>query len=145
MKRNVLIIEKSESIAYLLKTVLQKQYRITSDRDCISGMATLQLGVTDAIILSVEDIHDLNYEFLRHVKTSYLFLSIPVFVVTNNHSAEFWAHLKNLGVTEVLLKPFDPLYLKKRVYEAIQESEFAFSNVSLNFSNNEVGTFKVSI
>ncbi len=145
MKRNVLIIEKSNAIAYLLKTVLQKQYRILSNRDCISGMANLQQGGTDAIILSVEDLCDYNYEFLRHIKTSYLFLSIPVFVVTNNHSAEFWAHLKNLGVTEVLLKPFDPLYLKRRVQEAIQESEFAFSNVSLNFSSNEVGTFKVSI
>ncbi|MBL7752785.1 MAG: response regulator [Chitinophagaceae bacterium] len=145
MKRKVLIIEKSEAISFLLRTVLQKQYRIVSDRNCISGMASLQMGATDAIILSVDDIQDINYDFLRHVRSSYLFLSIPVFVVTNNHSPEFRAHLKNLGVTEVLLKPFDPLYLQKRVQEAIQESEFAFSNVSLNFSNVEMGSLKVSI
>lgn len=145
MKRNVLIIERNEAISFLLQTVLQKKFRTFRENNCLTATARLQKQNIDGIVLSIDGLKDDNYEFLSHIKTSYLFQSIPVLVVSNNKSPEFHRLLSSLGVSEVFQKPFDPLYIVERLNASIEELEVSYKSVSVSFGRPELAGLKVSI
>ena len=143
MKQNLLIIEKNEGILFLLNTVLQKSFRIHKYGNCLSGIDAVKSHNISSIVISADSEDELNYDFIVHLKTSYLYSSIPVFVITNNDSSSFSDQLKSIGVTDIIQKPFDPLSLLKKIEVSVSEQDYVYESPSYIFNITNTRKLKV--
>lgn len=132
MKQNIIVIEKNESVRYLLSTVLQNRYRVSAFPDCYQAFGDLMSKEVDLVILSVNGRDQQGIDFLEHIQTSRLHFNLPVIIISN----EDMAGLKglhssyNFHAGGFFAKPFDPMHLVKKVEDLLTPAERVFEPVS---------------
>lgn len=120
-KKNILVIDDHKSIRFLLGTMLNKQYAVTTKRDGLEGMAWMSRGnVPDLILLDMQMPRLGGSEFLKSLKDSGFFRNIPVIVVSGNESADDINACYAMGAKEYLKKPFNPVQLKNTIHSIFQ-------------------------
>lgn len=112
MKKKVLCIERNNSLAFVLRTVLKNSFNTKVVSNALQAIDELHGDTpTDCIILSVEKQNFRNRALLQHFKTSSFLKDIPVIVLADLYDKELEALCEEYNVTEVFEKPFDPLKL----------------------------------
>ncbi len=128
-KKRILIIEDHESIRLLLGTMLSKSYDVVTKKDGFEGMAWLTKGnLPDLILLDMSMPRLSGSDFLRNIRQSGFYRDIPVIVVSGNDGEEDMRNCLMWGVDDYMVKPFNPISLKKKI-------EVVFSGVQ-NFALN---------
>lgn len=126
MTKNVIILEDCNAINYLISTVLEKDYHITSVKNCAAAMSQLHSEVSrDLIILNIPNTESDNFELLKHISTSCVLNDIQRVVISDSDDAQLKSKTAELGATLFITKPFDPVYLSQRVRELINLNENA--------------------
>jgi len=116
MKKKILVLEDAPSIQKILELVLNKEYEIITKNDGQEGLEWLQEGNHPDLIISDVNMPNMSgEEFLKQIKVSAFFQSIPVIMLSGiENSAERIKMLK-LGADDYMIKPFNPEELKLKV------------------------------
>ncbi|PSL43743.1 two-component system chemotaxis response regulator CheY [Chitinophaga niastensis] len=127
MKKNVLVIDDSLPIRYLLEAVLSRKHKVTSAGDGLSAMAWLTKGnVPDLIITDLQMPNIDGWELIDYLSTSNLYQQIPVIVLSGIiNSKETFQNKHYDNVRGILTKPFDPVMLLDKV-DGIFDNRFMY-------------------
>jgi CheY-like chemotaxis protein len=116
MKKEILVIDDSKPIRFLLHTILKKHYKVISVPDGLSAMYYLRKETNPDLIILDPDLPDMpDWELVRHLSTSFFYNSIPVIVISNQSMDITREHASKYRVQEFCMKPFNPL----RILEAV--------------------------
>jgi len=116
MKKQVLVIDNSKAIRFLLQTVLGDHCRVIAASDVFSGMYWLsKKNLPDLIIVdpSIDGVY--QWDLVEQLTSSGLYGDIPVMVLSSLSKEETSKKCEELRVSSFFLKPFNPLDLVKSV------------------------------
>lgn len=126
MKKSILTIDGSNSISYLINTVLGEEFSVTSVNTCKDAINYLQIDHNkDLIILDIADVKSENIDLLEHFYTSSIFKNIKTVVISNSDDATLREKTVELGASLFFTKPFDPIQLSQMLKEILSENEFS--------------------
>lgn len=107
--RRVLVVDDSEEIRFLLKTMLENAgYRVHCAPDGTKALTALGDDQFDLVILDVMMPLKDGYAVLREMRDVGLRDATRVLMLTAKSTDADWARGYALGVDDYLTKPFDP-------------------------------------
>lgn len=119
-KQTILIADDVEVNRAILREMFEGQYSILEAKNGVEALSFLKKD--DSIVIVLLDIMmpvaD-GFFVLEQMKELNFITRIPVIFITGADSIEFEQRGFDLGVTEVVSKPFNPLIVTKRVKNAI--------------------------
>ncbi len=121
MKQTILIIDDQQSIRLLLTEILKRDYSIVVADDGFQAMLWLSEGNRPDLIIT--DIHMPNFDgitLIENLKNSTKMGNIPIIVLSGNEEEEFKEKILRSGVFDFVQKPFDPIFLKNLVKNALK-------------------------
>lgn len=125
MKRQVLVIDNSKAICFLLQTILGKNYKVITAADGYSAMHWLSKKNLPDIIIADPRLSDMpDWEFIEYITSSGLYGSIPVIALSSLNKDETILKCEELGVRTVFFKPFNPLDLKNAIESCLSSSVY---------------------
>jgi CheY-like chemotaxis protein len=120
MKKQILAIDDSKAIRYLLQTVLGRDYKVTTASDAASAMFWLtKKNLPDLIIADPRLPDTQDWELIQYLGTSGLFGDIPVIALSSLDKKETAVKSRENGVKYFFHKPFNPIDLVKIVEQVI--------------------------
>ena len=124
MKKQILAIDDSKAIRYLLQTVLGKNYKVTTASDAASAMFWLtKKNLPDLIIADPQLPDTKDWELIQYLASSGLYGSIPIIALSALDKKETVQQSKEFGVKYFFLKPFNPIELIKMVDQVISNRQ----------------------
>jgi DNA-binding response OmpR family regulator len=121
MKPLIMLVDDRPEIAKVISMYLKGSYDTVYFDTVIGAMAYLQKGnLPDLIITDINMPEISGFEFLSQLKSSVLFSSIPVFVLSSIESRVDQIKLLEIGAADFILKPFNPEELKVRIAKWIK-------------------------
>jgi CheY-like chemotaxis protein len=116
MKRQLLAIDDSKAIRFLIQTIFGKKYQVITASDGCSAMYWLTKKNLPDLIIADPQLPDMkNWELIEHLRSSGLYKNIPIIVLSNLTKSETNAKAKELGIIQTFVKPFNPVELIKAV------------------------------
>ncbi len=116
MKKQILAIDDSKAMRYLLQTVLGKRYQVVTASDGYSAMNWLTKRKLPDLIIADPQLSDMqDWELIEYLSTSGLYGSIPMLVLSSLEKTETQQKCNESGVWQYFLKPFNPLDLVRAV------------------------------
>ena len=116
MRKEILVIDDSKAIRFMLHTILRKHYKVTSVADGVAAMYCLKKNALPELIILNPDLVDFpDWELVRYLQSSHLFSSIPMIVLSNNPEEETRINSIKYGIVDFFQKPFNPLRLLESV------------------------------
>jgi DNA-binding response OmpR family regulator len=116
MRKEILVIDDSKAIRFMLHTILRKHYKVTSVADGVSAMYCLRKNALPDLIILNPDMTDFpNWELVKYMQSSHLYSSIPIVVLSNQPEEETRVNSIKYGVVDFFQKPFNPLRLLESV------------------------------
>jgi CheY-like chemotaxis protein len=123
MKRDVLVVDRDRSVRYEIHRLLSRTCDVTSVSDGMSALYHLRRNPLPNLIIVDPQLDDFpDWTFLRHLRSSILYSSIPVVVVSSMPVRELKAEAICQGVVESFSKPLDGEVLD-RIVEGILAME----------------------
>jgi two-component system chemotaxis response regulator CheY len=112
MSRKMLTVDDSPSVRKLVKFTLKaKGFEVNSAGDGVEALELVKQQDFDAIILDINMPRMNGLEFLKHLKASEQFASIPVIMLTTEGQDDDKDKAVALGATAYMVKPFKPTQL----------------------------------
>jgi len=116
MKQQVLVIDGSKAIRFLLETILGKKYRVITVAGGCAAMQWLSRGNQPDIIITDPQLQDMqNWELIEFLTSSGMYGKIPVIVLSSLDKEETKKKCGELKLIEHFVKPFNPLELQNAV------------------------------
>jgi DNA-binding response OmpR family regulator len=116
MRKEILVIDDSKAIRFMLHTILRKHYKVTSVADGVSAMYCLRKNALPDLIILNPDLTDFpDWELVKYMQTSHLYSSIPLLVLSNQPEEDIRVNSIKYGVVDFFQKPFNPLRLLESV------------------------------
>lgn len=109
MKKNILVIDDEITIRTLLERFLGNHYEVTAWGNGQEALNWLQAGnMPDLMIVDLEMPSMDGMEFLKQVKSSGFFRSIPVMMLSGVDSSAERVKCLKAGALDFMIKPFNP-------------------------------------
>lgn len=116
MKKEILVVESSKAIRFLLHTILGKHYNVVSVEDGTAAMFYLRKGSRPDLIIADPELPDMQaWELIRHLSLSPLYNHIPLVVISSADESQLRANAMKHSVAEYFTKPFNPLKIVEAV------------------------------
>jgi len=116
MKKQILAIDDSKAIRFLLQTVLGKDYQVITAPDGCSAMYWLSKKNLPDLIICDAQLPDMdNWELIEQLSMSGLYRDIPIIVLSSLNKNETNSKCLQYGVAEHFTKPFNPIDLLESV------------------------------
>jgi len=116
MKRQILAIDDSKAIRFLLQTIFNKKYQVVAASEGYAAMHWLSKKNLPDIIIADPQLPDMqNWELIEYLTSSGVYGSIPVIVLSDLDPQETQRSCQQAGVDVYFQKPFNPLELIKAV------------------------------
>ena len=114
MRKEILVIDDSKAIRFMLHTILRKHYKVTSVADGVSAMYCLRKNALPDLIILNPDMTDFpNWELVKYMQSSHLYSSIPLVVLSNQPEDEIRVNSIKYGVVDFFQKPFNRAHFQK--------------------------------
>ena len=112
MKQQILAIDDSKAIRFLLQTVLGKDYNVVTAPDGCSAMYWLSKRNLPDFIIADPQLPDMqDWEFIEQLSSSGLYRDIPIIVISSLDKNETQVKCLEYGVVRYFTKPFNPVEL----------------------------------
>jgi DNA-binding response OmpR family regulator len=112
MKKQILAIDDSKAIRFLLQTVLGRSYQVVTVPDGYSAMYYLSNRELPDIIIADPQLPDMEeWELIAQLSTSGLYGEIPLIVLSGLDEEETAARSLKYGAVKYFSKPFNPVDL----------------------------------
>ena len=106
-KKTILIVDDSEMMQFLMKSILEKDYEIVTKNDGQDALAYLRQGSHPDLILLDMLMPKMNGRtFARHVNSDPRYGKIPIIFITTMDSTMLINSFKAMGVVDYIVKPF---------------------------------------
>lgn len=116
MKKEILIVEGSKALRFLLHTIFKKHYKVVSVPDGLSAMYYLRQGNKPDLIVLDPELADMpEWELVKHLSLSPLYNQIPLVAISSLDENQLRVLAMKHGVAEYFPKPFNPLKLVESV------------------------------
>jgi CheY-like chemotaxis protein len=116
MKKQILAIDESKAIRFLLQTVLSKRHQVVTAADGHAALYWLsKRNLPDIIIVDPEMPDMQNWELIEHLKSSGLYGHIPMIVISALDRTQTEKKCAELGIAEYFQQPFNPEDLEKAI------------------------------
>jgi CheY-like chemotaxis protein len=123
MKKQILAVDDSKAIRFLLQTVLGKEYQVVTVPDGCSAMYWLSKRNFPHLIIADPQLPDMeNWELIQQLSSSGIYNSIPVVVLSGLSKAETESKCLEYGVQKFFLKPFNPVELVTSINDLIENN-----------------------
>lgn len=120
MKKQILAIDDSKAMRFLLQTVLGKEYQVITAPDGCSAMYWLsRRNLPDLIILDARLPDMGDWELVEQFTTSGIYRDIPLIVLSSLDKQVTVTRCQQYGVTEYFQKPFNPVELMQTVHRVV--------------------------
>src|SRR6476620_4957100 len=116
MKKQILAIDDSKAIRFLLQTIFGKKYQVITASDGCSAMYWLTKKDLPDLIIADPQLPDMeDWELIEHLTSSGMYGNIPVIVLSGLDKKTTLQKSKDLGVQQSFMKPFNPVDLIEAV------------------------------
>jgi len=123
MKKQILVVDDSKAIRFLLQTVLGKTYNVVTMQDGYSAMYWLSKKNFPDLIIADPQLPDMNeWELIHHLSSSGIYGSIPIVVLSALGLQETEIRCSEIGIRKFFLKPFNPVELANMLKVILDES-----------------------
>ena len=120
MKKQILAVDDSKAIRFLLQTVLGRDYQVVTVPDGYSAMYYLSNRSQPDLIIIDPQLPDMeDWELIKHLSTSGLHGEIPVVVLSGLDEGETESRCVEFGVVRYFLKPFNPVELMDSIRDLV--------------------------
>jgi len=116
-----LIIEDDDTVRAILKRLLINKFDITplEANNGKEGLRILRNNMPDIILLdNTMPVMD-GVNFLRNLRKEEKYNDIQVLVITANDESEIVEQMIQMGISDYILKPIDPVTTLKRIKTAV--------------------------
>lgn len=109
MEKNILIVDDSESIREILKSLLEKEkYTIKTANNGVEALKIASIYQFDLIITDLHMPEMDGIEFIAKVRELENYKFIPILILTTETQQEEKNRAKEAGATGWIIKPFVP-------------------------------------
>lgn len=116
MKKDILVIEGSKAMRFMLHTILKKHYNVISVADGMSAMFFLRNSALPHMIVMNPDISDMpNWELVKQLSLNTFYQHIPIIAVSSGDIEYTASQATKYGVAETFTKPFNPSTLVETI------------------------------
>ena len=120
MKQQILAIDDSKAIRFLLQTVLSKEYDVITIPDGCSAMHWLSKKKLPDLFIIDPQLPDMeNWELVQHLSSSGIFGDIPIIVLSSLTDNETKLKCEEYKVASYFLKPFNPVNLLSYINDVL--------------------------
>jgi CheY-like chemotaxis protein len=124
MKKQILAVDDSKAIRYLLQTVLGQDYQVVTVPDGFSAVYYLSNRSQPDLIIVDPQLPDMeNWELIQQLSTSGMHGGIPVMVLSALAQQETDLKCMEYGVVRYFMKPFNPIELLDTVRDLVVTGE----------------------
>jgi len=122
MKKQILAIDDSKAIRFLLQTILSKDYQVITMPDACSAMYWLtKKNLPDLIIVDPQLPDMENWELVDQLSSSGIYGHIPLLVLSGLDTQETQIKCSEYEVEKYFLKPFNPVDLLSVINNLIRK------------------------
>lgn len=126
MKQQILAIDDSKAIRFLLQTVLSKQYDVITIPDGCSAMYWLSKNKLPDLFIIDPQLPDMeNWELIQHLSSSGIFGDIPIIALSSLSLNETQVKCETFKVASYFLKPFNPVNLLSEIKKVLSVTQFS--------------------
>jgi DNA-binding response OmpR family regulator len=112
MKKEILAIDDSKAVRFLLQSILSREYRVVTMPDGHSAMYWLSRGNRPDLIIADPQLPDMpDWELVRKLAPGYTACHSDLLVLSGLKDGETRNKCMEFGVKTYLLKPFYPSVL----------------------------------
>lgn len=123
MSRNtLLIVDDMEINRVILRTLFKQEYNLLEAENGEQALMLLEQykdSIAALLLDVVMPIKD-GYEVMVSMKKAGLMKKIPVIIITSETSTENEMRAFDLGASDIIMKPFEPHVVKRRVQNAVE-------------------------
>jgi CheY-like chemotaxis protein len=124
MKKQILAVDDSKAIRYLLQTVLGQDYNVVTVPDGFSAVYYLSNRSQPDLIIVDPQLPDMeNWELIQQLSTSGMHGGIPVLALSGLAQEETELKCMEYGVVRFFMKPFNPIELLDAVRDLVVTGE----------------------
>jgi CheY-like chemotaxis protein len=124
MKKQILAVDDSKAIRFLLQTVLGRDYSVITVPDGYSAMYYLSHRAQPDLIIVDPQLPDMdNWELIQQLSTSGMYGDIPMLVLSGLPEHETEAKCNEYGVIKYFLKPFNPVEMMGAIERMVTSGE----------------------
>jgi CheY-like chemotaxis protein len=124
MKKQILAIDDSKAIRFLLQTVLGRDYQVVTVPDGYSAMYYLSHREHPDLIIADPQLPDMeNWELIEQLASSGMYGDIPLVVLSGLESKETDAKCVEHGVLKYFMKPFNPVELVEAIQDLVSNGQ----------------------
>ena len=124
MKKQILAVDDSKAIRFLLQTVLGRDYSVITVPDGYSAMYYLSHRAQPDLIIVDPQLPDMdNWELIQQMSTSGMYGDIPMLVLSGLPEGETEAKCNEYGVMKYFLKPFNPVEMMESIERMVKSGE----------------------
>jgi len=124
MKKQILAIDDSKAIRFLLQTVLGKEYNVITVPDGYSAMYYLSHRQTPDLIIADPQLPDMeNWELIQQLSSSGMYGDIPLIVLSGLEKKETELKCLEYGIVKHFVKPFNPVDLMAAISDLVKSRQ----------------------
>ena len=124
MKKQILAVDDSKAIRFLLQTVLGRDYSVITVPDGYSAMYYLSHRAQPDLIIVDPQLPDMdNWELIQQLSTSGMYGDIPMMVLSGLSEQETDTKCNEYGVVKYFLKPFNPVEMMEAIDRMVVSGE----------------------
>ena len=122
MKKQILVVDDSKAIRFLLQTILSKDYQVITMPEACSAMYWLSKKNLPDLIIADPQLPDMeNWELVEQLSSSGIYGNIPLLVLSALDNDETQVKCLEYGVSKYFLKPFNPVDLLSVINNLIRK------------------------
>jgi CheY-like chemotaxis protein len=122
MKKQILAIDDSKAIRFLLQTVFGREYQIVTVPDGYSALYYLNHRTIPDLIIADPQLPDMeDWELIKQISSSGMFGHIPLVVLSGLDRPQTESKCRELGVAGYFMKPFNPVDMLETVNALMKE------------------------
>ena len=116
MKKEILVIEGSKAMRFLLHTVLKKHYKVVSVADGMNAMFYLRQSASPDMIILDPEIADMpEWQLVKQLSLNSFYQNIPIIAISSADIDYTASQAMKYGVMETFTKPFNPSTLVETI------------------------------
>jgi CheY-like chemotaxis protein len=124
VKKQILAVDDSKAIRFLLQTVLGKDYSVITVPDGYSAMYYLSHRAQPDLIIADPQLPDMdNWELIQQLSTSGMYGAIPMMVLSGLPEKETEEKCMEYGAIKYFLKPFNPVEMMEVIDRLVTSGE----------------------
>lgn len=121
----VLVVDDDAAMRTILVSILGKEFTVVAKRNGLEAMLWLSEGnLPDVIISDIMMPHLNGYDFIRNLRQSGIYATIPVLVLSGHDAEDTEEESMRMGADHYLSKPFDPKIVLDYALKAYLRTKF---------------------